>query len=892
MAGVEARDIVAGGRLVLVTLVALILIAIPSASVAAEDSNFSLSLQIDEPTIEDWYIAGDALTINLAIINLGNADSLISNPTCPVALLAHDALGNLLYDSLQDSTCRQQSRGTDFAAGEQIEWANIEWDFKDNSNEWINSGDITITVSVPETGLSSSFDIQWQSPLFLGDGIEIQLTPAQTQSGTYDSANPLFVSIQLVNLGEETIADKDCRIQIKAKQNESIIHNKLTNLRCANNQEVISQFEIINLGWLEWNFEGAESGNILIEIGFAGQQLFSNFSLDYSDLGSPLYPQLLGNNSPLVTELFLSHPTGPNGIVITGTGDSLGFSSTYTNTHVEDLFFSFQNTCRMEIFVLNQRGNIVYDSRDNRECRALNVDHILEENEMLTFTHADWGMTDRQGCNILTGDYLVVVESDELRVHASALFHHVDDGSGQICNAEEGDTPINISTEVQESNNGYSVGVSLLSEVDGIGLYFNGPCKVIVSLSSIDGEQHFGEYFELCGADQSQLQYVISSENLFEIGQINISMTEGENTVLEPGEYEITLTLNSWPYAEEKIIVDWNNNSIEEDDFQTSSDDIGSEGIPSNSQIVSGSWSYITTESGGCWILNTNSQQLLLTDTSALSNWQPEPHLSGTYGVLSNANVWSECSTWENSISVITIYDETKPPVENNQEIDNNAEVSDAPSVIEEYAPVAISAITSVSVLSLLLVTIVSNEAWRIPASQFGLTIIGLIGRTHETTDGRYQRGRLMGYLTANPGCHFRALMGALSMSNGQITHHLKVLEEEDNLWRRKDGRLVRYYPATISFNTPEDELPIPALTPDPNSLQGKILRLLDHDGEMGTYPTQSDLADRLEKSQQLISHHLRTLQKYGLVEKTRGGLKHRYHLTKEAVFLLNNVRP
>ena len=128
MAGVEARDIVAGGRLVLVTLVALILIAIPSASVAAEDSNFSLSLQIDEPTIEDWYIAGDALTINLAIINLGNADSLISNPTCPVALLAHDALGNLLYDSLQDSTCRQQSRGTDFAAGEQIEWANIEWD--------------------------------------------------------------------------------------------------------------------------------------------------------------------------------------------------------------------------------------------------------------------------------------------------------------------------------------------------------------------------------------------------------------------------------------------------------------------------------------------------------------------------------------------------------------------------------------------------------------------------------------------------------------------------------------------------------------------------------------------------------------------------------------------
>ena len=63
-----------------------------------------------------------------------------------------------------------------------------------------------------------------------------------------------------------------------------------------------------------------------------------------------------------------------------------------------------------------------------------------------------------------------------------------------------------------------------------------------------------------------------------------------------------------------------------------------------------------------------------------------------------------------------------------------------------------------------------------------GLWFLGLLGKTHETTDGRYQRGRLMGYLTANPGCHFRALMSALDMSNGQITHHLRVLESEEHV--------------------------------------------------------------------------------------------------------------
>lgn len=46
-------------------------------------------------------------------------------------------------------------------------------------------------------------------------------------------------------------------------------------------------------------------------------------------------------------------------------------------------------------------------------------------------------------------------------------------------------------------------------------------------------------------------------------------------------------------------------------------------------------------------------------------------------------------------------------------------------------------------------------------------------------------------------------------------------------------------------------------------------------------------MAKRLEKSQQLISHHLRTLQKYGLVERRKMGVKNRYKLTREAVFLL-----
>jgi DNA-binding transcriptional ArsR family regulator len=131
--------------------------------------------------------------------------------------------------------------------------------------------------------------------------------------------------------------------------------------------------------------------------------------------------------------------------------------------------------------------------------------------------------------------------------------------------------------------------------------------------------------------------------------------------------------------------------------------------------------------------------------------------------------------------------------------------------------------------------------------------------------------------------------MAALNMSNGQITHHLRLLENQELIWRLKDGRLVRYYPLNNSLHPgmDPDQLPIPLLSPDPNSLQGKILTLLDDEHQYGKFPTQAELSVSLEKSQQLISHHLRTLQKFGLVEKRKMGLKNRYKLTKEALFLL-----
>ena len=53
---------------------------------------------------------------------------------------------------------------------------------------------------------------------------------------------------------------------------------------------------------------------------------------------------------------------------------------------------------------------------------------------------------------------------------------------------------------------------------------------------------------------------------------------------------------------------------------------------------------------------------------------------------------------------------------------------------------------------------------------------------------------------------------------------------------------------------------------------------------------SQKELSIRLESSQQLISHHLKTLEEYGLIERDKVGLRYRYRLTREALFLLEST--
>ena len=481
---------------------------------------------------------------------------------------------------------------------------------------------------------------------------------------------------------------------------------------------------------------------------------------------------------------------------------------------------------------------------------------------------------------MLSGDYVLVAEIPEFG-YASSIdvdFRRIQSAD---CGTTSEPTP-SILIELDEDDVPVFQ-LQLAGMAEQTDIHWLEICKASLQLWNLDQTEKVLEKNVLCNGEERFDQPLrLSSEDVlqFELEELNafsyqeaeylvrIDMATDQNLILE---HEF-----NWPLdadVEEPVVVE----------------EVAQEQNPV--VVLDGVWSGVLTPDGTCWMLENDAGVVHMLADSTIASWTPERGSAGSYQAQqSEANIKCSRFTAESYTFMAIIEEipvaEDEPVVEESTIVET--EVLEG-EVLPEWAPQAVTVLTVSAILSMLGFAAFNNEAIRISTTLTGLWLLGLIGKTSETSDGRFQRGRLLGYLTANPGCHFRALLSALEMSNGQLSHHLRVLEQEESIWRRKDGRLVRYYPLTNTLHPllEDDALPVPILAPDPLSLQGKILVLLDHDSQMGDFPTQAELAKRLDKSQQLISHHLRTLEKYGLIEGRRMGMRNRYKLTKEAMFLL-----
>ena len=158
-----------------------------------------------------------------------------------------------------------------------------------------------------------------------------------------------------------------------------------------------------------------------------------------------------------------------------------------------------------------------------------------------------------------------------------------------------------------------------------------------------------------------------------------------------------------------------------------------------------------------------------------------------------------------------------------------------------------------------------------------------LLARMKKNREDLLTRGRLLGFLEANPGIHFSALRDGLGLANGVTAYHLQTLESIGQVISWRDGKLRRY---AVSSLTQEEVSRIK------NPIIGTrlaILEVLSGSGNIGM--SGRDLQEKLEISRQLLSHHLMELRNGDYVEAASDARRPKWRLSGSGLDVLVSSR-
>lgn len=129
-----------------------------------------------------------------------------------------------------------------------------------------------------------------------------------------------------------------------------------------------------------------------------------------------------------------------------------------------------------------------------------------------------------------------------------------------------------------------------------------------------------------------------------------------------------------------------------------------------------------------------------------------------------------------------------------------------------------------------------------------------------------FLRGQVFGAIRTQPGVNFTAIRDTLSLSNGSLSYHLRILELAGFIRSEHEGFYKRFYPADAHTAGNGEGLVRSAL-------QSRLLHLI----RQRPGAPQRDLARETGVTQQAVSYNLRILQDQGLLEAQGGRRSRRY---------------
>jgi DNA-binding MarR family transcriptional regulator len=138
-----------------------------------------------------------------------------------------------------------------------------------------------------------------------------------------------------------------------------------------------------------------------------------------------------------------------------------------------------------------------------------------------------------------------------------------------------------------------------------------------------------------------------------------------------------------------------------------------------------------------------------------------------------------------------------------------------------------------------------------------------------------FTRGRIEGYVMANPGAHMNAIRDAFRLSNGVVAYHLRVLEREGFVTSMIDGLKRRFYPGEkIDIQDKRQELSV---------IQNLLISIMEKNPGI----TQTELAKMAGTSPQVVNYHIKKLWRMDLITMDKDGRVVKCWVRKEKLALL-----
>jgi predicted transcriptional regulator len=134
-----------------------------------------------------------------------------------------------------------------------------------------------------------------------------------------------------------------------------------------------------------------------------------------------------------------------------------------------------------------------------------------------------------------------------------------------------------------------------------------------------------------------------------------------------------------------------------------------------------------------------------------------------------------------------------------------------------------------------------------------------------------FVRGQIYGYIMSHPGEHYNHIKEKLAVTNGTLSHHLRALEFQGYVKSQRDGTYKRFYPTDMKV-------------PRSKGIQLSDLQLGILDAiRQSPGISQKDIAAREGISQQSVSYNLSLLERMGVLDSSREGVRKKYYISADA---------